>query len=356
VPDNKVKNMMSRMRQEAQQASFITQQQLLQYVDLFPAIIADIKKFSPQFIMTVGRGSSDHAASFAKYVFETQLGLATSSAAPSVETIYHAPLLLDKALVIAFSQSGQSCDLCEVLSAAKKSGAFTIAFVNKTQSPLASIAHHIIPLYAGDEISVAATKSFIATLVAILAFTAYWQQDNDFLDKLSHLPSRFISYQDSWLVAAKDIAMRASILVLGRGFTFPIAMEAALKLKETCKLHAEAFSSAEVLHGPFALMQKNFPLIVFVPTDAAAIELSDLLDRLTTIATCTYLIVAENHAHKFVDDSGTRHVLPLPESLHPLCDPVIAIQAFYLMAEQCAQMRGINPDQPEHLSKVTNTR
>lgn len=348
---------MSHMRSEAQEIPSITEKQLALYAQLLPEFIAKIKKFSPQLIVTVGRGSSDHAASFAKYVFETQLHLVTASFAPSIETIYHAPLLLKNALVVAFSQSGQSHDLCEVLQAAKKAGALTVAFVNKTQSPLADIAELVIPLCAGDEISVAATKSFVATLTAILTFTAYWKQDDNLLDNLTQLPNYFLKAQTlNWSNAIHDIATRNNVLVLGRGYTFPMAAEAALKLKETCKLHAEAFSSAEVLHGPFALMAGNFPLIVFVPSDAAVTGLSALLDRLTQISTCTYLITAEDRINDFMDDSGTRHFLPLPPSLHALCDPLIAIQAFYLMAEQCAKLRNINPDKPEHLSKVTHTR
>lgn len=347
----------SYMRMEAQEIPVITQQQLASYSQLMPEFVKRIKEFSPQFIATVGRGSSDHAASFAKYVFETQLGLVTASFAPSIQTIYQASLSLDKALVVAFSQSGQSNDLCEVLSSAKKAGALTVAFVNKIDSPLAAIADMVIPLFAGNEISVAATKSFVATLVAILAFTAYWKQDNHLLSKLTQLPDYFKqTHSLEWAHAIEDLATRTNALVLGRGFTFPIAAEAALKLKETCKLHAEAFSSAEVLHGPFALMTGNFPLIVFVPGDAAVTGLADLLERLTKISTCTYLIVAEDHVDGLLDHSGTRHLLRLPPSLHPLCDPLIAIQAFYLMAEQCARLRNIDPDKPDHLSKVTNTR
>lgn len=348
---------MSHMCSEAQEIPRVTEKQLDMYAQSLPALIATIKEFSPRLIVTVGRGSSDHAASFAKYVFETQLHLVTSSFAPSIETIYHAPLLLDKALVVAFSQSGQSSDLCEVMRAAKKAGAFTLAFVNKTQSPLADIADRVIPLCAGDEISVAATKSFVATLTAILAFTAYWKQDTHLLARLKQLPHSFAQAPSShWQAAIQDIATRSNVLVLGRGFTFPMAAEGALKLKETCKLHAEAFSSAEVLHGPFALMAGNFPLIVFVPSDEAATGLPALLDRLTKISTCTYLIAAEDRLEGLVDQSGTRHLLRLPPSLHPLCDPLIAIQAFYLMAEQCAKLRNIDPDKPDHLSKVTNTR
>ncbi len=348
---------LSHMRLEAQEVPVITAKQLEVYAQLLPAFILKIKKFSPQFIVTVGRGSSDHAASFAKYVFETQLNLVTASFAPSIETIYHSPLLLEKTLVVAFSQSGQSSDLCEVMRAAKQSGAMTIAFVNKTSSPLADIAELVIPLCAGEELSVAATKSFVATLTAILAFTAYWKEDKNLLDKLMQLPEYFTQTLPlNWNDAIQDIATRGNVLMLGRGFTFPMAAEGALKLKETCKLHAEAFSSAEVLHGPFALMAGNFPLIVFVPSDEAVTGLSALLDRLTKISTCTYLIAAEDRINDLMDDSGTRHFLPLPPSLHPLCDPLIAIQAFYLMAEQCAKLRNIDPDKPEHLSKVTNTR
>ena len=345
------------MRSEAQEIPLITEKQLEVYSQLLPELIEKIKKFSPQLIVTVGRGSSDHAASFAKYVFETQLNLVTASFAPSIETIYHAPLLLDKALVVAFSQSGQSSDLCEVMRAAKKAGALTIAFMNKTHSPLADIAEFVIPLCAGDEKSVAATKSFVATLTAILAFAAYWKNDKNLLKKLTQLPHHFSQAQPlNWSQAIQDIATRNNVLVLGRGFTFPMAAEGALKLKETCKLHAEAFSSAEVLHGPFALMAGNFPLIVFVPSDEAVTGLTALLDRLTNISTCTYLIAAEDRIQALMDDSGTRHFLPLPPSLHPLCDPLIAIHAFYLMAEQCAKLRNIDPDKPDHLSKVTSTR
>lgn len=350
---------LSQMRLEAEEAAVISKYQYDQYLNIMPNIVSKAQEFMPRFIVTLGRGSSDHAASFAKYVFETQLGLVTASAAPSIETIYSAPLALEKALVIVFSQSGQSHDLCEVLHAAKNAGALTIAFVNKTDSPLAIIADHVIPLLAGEEISVAATKSFIATLVAILFFTAYWKKNAHLLKQLSCLSQSFMKTShltNTYTSFLKDIATRQNLFILGRGFTFPIAMEAALKLKETCKLHAEAFSCAEVLHGPFALMQDNFPLIIFVPTDRAEASLSELLGRLNKVPAFTYLLVAEDHAQHYINHINTQHIIALPHSLHPLCDPIIAIQAFYLMAEQCAQLRSINPDKPDYLSKVTNTR
>lgn len=346
---------MSYMYKEILSVPQVIKEQLQHYLDIMPSIIAAIHDFSPQFIVTVARGSSDHAASFAKYIFETQLALVTSSFAPSVETIYKADLQVKSALVVAFSQSGKSPDLCEVLSAAKKGGALTLAFVNKTDSPLAAIADYVIPLSAGEEISVAATKSFIATLSAILAFTAYWKKDQDLLEKLAHLPHVFLSEDFVSQKVIEDMAKRQDMLILGRGFTFPIAQEAALKLKETCKLHAEAFSLAEVLHGPFALMAKNFPLIIFAPTDAAKVGLSELLERLSQIDACVYLLIPNDHINNIIPHENIR-ILSLPPSLHVLCDPLIAIHAFYLMAEKCAQIRHINPDKPDHLSKVTCTR
>ncbi len=129
-----------------------------------------------------------------------------------------------------------------------------------------------------------------------------------------------------------------------------------LTLKEICKFCTEAFSSEEVLYGPCALMRNNFPLIIFIPTDAASIGFPDLLYRFKKISACTYLIVAEDHVENFIDNSGARHCLILPISLHSLCDPLLAIQTFHLMVKQCAKLRGLNPDELEPVSKVTNTR
>lgn len=346
---------MSLMYKEAKEIPAVTQRQLQYYQKIFPEIVEKIKKFSPKFIVTVGRGSSDHAAAFAKYVFETELGLVTASSAPSIHTIYHSNLNLSGALVIAFSQSGQSSDICEVISQARSGGALTIACVNQTNSPLAAKAEITVPLLAETESAVAATKSYVATLVAIVSLVAYWNEDENLLSAIEKLPQQFIAAQHmNWELLSKDMAVRNSAIVLGRGYTFPIALEAALKLKETCKIHAEAFSSAEVLHGPFALMKQNFPLLVFVPTDESAKGLDSLLDRLNKIATKPYLAVASDHVTQGLEEKA-HAILNLPKSLHKLCDPIVAVQAFYLMVEACAKLKHINPDAPDHLSKVTDT-
>jgi glutamine---fructose-6-phosphate transaminase (isomerizing) len=346
---------MASMRAEALEAPETVGQQVSNYQSLMPGIIKTIKQFNPKFIVTVGRGSSDHAANFAKYIFETQLHLVTASSAPSIQTIYQTPLHFKQALVIAFSQSGQSSDICEVIKNAKTHGALTIACVNQTSSPLAEHADIVIPLFAGQEKAVAATKSYIATLVSILALTAYWLEDDDLIAKLFEL--------EAALTAATQINVHAlaakffffkNTLVLGRGYTFPVALEAALKFKETCKMHAEAFSWAEVMHGPFALLKKDFPLLIFGPSDRAVCGLDELLAKLQNLNTQSFVMMAKDKVTTGIKSKASL-LLELPQSLHPLYDPLVAIQAFYLMVEQCAHSRGIDPDHPDNISKVTDT-
>ena len=346
---------MSLMYKEAKEIPSVIQAQLTHYAKIMPTIIQRIQQFNPTFVMTVGRGSSDHATAFAKYLFEIQLGLVTASSAPSVNTLYHSNLKVDSALVMAFSQSGQSRDICEVLKQARAAGALTVACVNHEDSPLAQLADIVIPLYAGTELAVAATKSYVAALVMIVAFVAYWKADENLFLALKALPERCLQAQGvDWALLSKELALQNHAIVLGRGYTFPIALEAALKLKETCKLHAEAFSSAEVLHGPFALMRQNFHLLVFMPSDQAAQGMEQLLEQLKKIATKSYLAIPKDKISDIWKDK-VHALLPLPDSLHPLCDPIVAIQAFYLMVEACARLKNLNPNKPDHLSKVTDT-
>lgn len=346
---------MASMRAEALEAPETVGQQVGNYQSIMPEVIKAIKQFNPKFIVTVGRGSSDHAATFAKYVFETQLNLVTASSAPSIQTIYQAPVQFKQGLVIAFSQSGQSSDICEVVKNAKRRGALTIACVNQTSSPLAEHADIVIPLFAGQEAAVAATKSYIATLVVILALTAYWLEDDGLIAKLFELEAtlRLATQIDMQLLASKLTSCKDT-LVLGRGYTYPIALEAALKFKEACKMHAEAFSWAEVMHGPFALLKKDFPLLIFGPSDRAANGLNELLTKLRDLNVQSFVMMAKDKITANIENKSSL-LLKLPQSLHPLYDPLVAIQAFYLMVEQCAHMRGVDPDQPEHISKVTDT-
>ena len=223
---------------------------------------------SPEFAMTCARGSSAHAATFAKHSIERYIGIPVAAAAPNIATIYHRELYLKDQLFLTISQSGSSDDLIETATAARAAGALTAAVVNDPKSPLASICEFVLPMAAGPELNVAATKTFVASLAAILRLTALWVGKDEISSACDRLPGRLIEASElDWSLALPALASADSCLVIGRGPTLAIAREVALKLKETCSMHAEAFSSAELRHGPIALVSSKYPVIVLPPTD-----------------------------------------------------------------------------------------
>ena len=301
----------------------------------------------PQVVVTVARGSSAHAAAFAKHAIERHIGIPVAPAAPSITTVYHRDLLLNGQLVLAISQSGSSFDLIEQAKSAKRAGALTVALVNATDSPLAESCDIVLPICAGEEISVAATKSFVATLAAILRVTAAWSGNDELARAIKRLPERLDAAASlDWSSWYGTVAQAKSLITIGRGPTLSIAREAALKLKETCNLHAEGYSGAEFLHGPVALVAAGYPVLMFMPTDAAADALIALAGDLK-----------RKHAAIFtIEASAGEGRLPalLPEQ--PETDAICAIQSFYAAAVQLAKLRGVDADRPRHLQKVTRTR
>jgi len=307
------------------------------------ALAASLRADPPPFVVTCARGSSDHAATYAKYLFETQLGFVTASASPSVGSVYEAPLALKGVLYVVISQSGKSPDLLRNAEAAKAAGARVVALVNVEDSPLAQLADTVIPLGAGPERSVAATKSYLASLAAILQLGAVWKQDPALLAALDALPGALRqAWQADWRTLTDGLVEARNLFVLGRGLGLAAAQEAALKFKETCGLHAEAYSSAEVKHGPMALVGPGFPVLAFAQPDetgagtrALAVEFRDRGAQVWLAA-----------------DDGD---LPLVTAPHPACTPLLTIQSFYRAINALALRRGYNPDLPPHLNKVTET-
>jgi glucosamine--fructose-6-phosphate aminotransferase (isomerizing) len=344
------------MEQEALQTPAILAKQFAQNLHVLLALKKRLQEVRPRLAMTIARGSSDHAATFAKYLLETKTGLITASAAPSIFTLYHRELPLKDCLVLAISQSGASPDVAEMLIAAKKAGAITVAIVNQMGSPLANAAEFVIPMWAEEEKAVAATKTYLTTLAALIHLTAVISDDNLLLDKLTHLPDELAKVKEfDWSPAVETLKNRQNALIIGRGYGFPIAQEAALKLKETSRFHAEALSSAELLHGPFALVEKDFPILVFAQQDETLKGILDVSKRIKQLGADVMLALpATKNQNKNLEEIAT-HVLPLPNSLHPICDPLLIIQAFYLMAAKLSIARGFNPDAPDNLSKVTLT-
>lgn len=311
-------------------------------------LVARLRLRPPGVVVTCARGSSAHAATFAKHVIERHLGIPVAAAAPSITTIYHRSLHLKDQLFLTISQSGLSDDLIEASAAARAAGALTAAIVNDPQSPLASVCEVILPMAAGPELSVAATKTFIASLAVALRLTAAWTGRDEIGHACERLPVRLAeAAQLDWGEALQPLAQANSLVAIGRGPTLAIAREAALKLKETCTLHAEAFSSAEFRHGPIALVSSSYPILVLAPTDESACGFPELIADLRRKGAC--VLVAEPGAR----EAGRLAALA-PDQ--PDADAICLIQSFYAFLVRLAEQRGANVDRPRHLQKVTRTR
>jgi len=305
-----------------------------------------LRTLAPRTVVTYARGSSDHAATYAKYLLETRCGVLTSSAAPSVSSVYIAQQDLRDAMCLFVSQSGRSPDLLAAANAARAAGAVVVVIVNAEDSPLAERADHVIGLHAGPELSVAATKSHIASLAAILQLVANWADDCELLSAIDKLPDWLgRAWELDWQEAVERLRMADSLFVLGRGLGLATAQEAALKLKETCRLHAEGLSAAELRHGPMALLRAGFPMILFAQDD-------ETRDSIAALAT----LLVQNGAALIVAGIETPGALVLKSlAAHPAAQPILLIQSFYRMAEALARARGFDPDHPPHLCKVTET-
>jgi glucosamine--fructose-6-phosphate aminotransferase (isomerizing) len=335
------------MYREAQQAADVVARQFAANEAVVGALAQSLRAQPPRFIVTCARGSSDHAAAYAKYVFETQLGIVVASASPSVTSVYAAEQQWEGALFIAISQSGKSPDLLRNAQAAKRAGARVVAMVNVEDSPLAALADTVIPLHAGPERSVAATKSYIAALAAVLHLCARWRGDAVLGEALETLPGALRAGWDAdWSALSEGLVDARNLFVVGRGFGMGIALEAALKFKETSGLHAEAFSAAEVRHGPMALVGPDFPVLCFAQDD-------DTLESTLAVAD----EFRGRGAQVFVAAPGMQgpRMLPVSPVLPALCTPLLIIQSFYRAASELALRRGFNPDVPPHLNKVTET-
>lgn len=317
-------------------------------------LVAQLRTLDPQFIVTCARGSSDHAATYAKYVFETQLGLMTVSAAPSVSSVYAARPRLRNALYLAISQSGRSPDLLQHARMASEAGALVVALVNVVDSPLAQLAHQVLPLQAGPERSVAATKSYICALAAILRLTALWRGDEQLLNATNELPAALHeAWSIDWSAALAVLAPARNLFVIARGLGLAVAQEAALKFKETCGLHAEAFSAAEVRHGPMTLVGPDFPVLCIGQDDDTLAGMGELVEEFRARGARVLVAAPRSQARAFEDARAA--VLPIADAPHAACTPILAIQSFYRLANALALARGRNPDVPPHLSKVTET-
>jgi glucosamine--fructose-6-phosphate aminotransferase (isomerizing) len=308
-------------------------------------------------VMIAARGSSDHAALYAKYAWGALAGYPVALAAPALYSLYGAPPKLADALVIGISQSGQSPDIVAVLEDAKRQGCPTLAVTNDATSPLATTAHDVISLHAGAERSVAATKTYTAELVAMAALAACLCHEPTRLEELKRLPEA----AEAALAAAFDAAPRAAeawrahdrCVVLGRGYNFATAAELALKLKELTYMLSIAYSSADFRHGPIATVEPGAAALLVMPEGAAYADLTalaaELRERGADLAVISDAPAALPLAATPLPLAGADQ--PIPEWL----SPVTAIMPGQMLALRLAEAKGLDPDMPRGLRKVTRT-
>jgi glucosamine--fructose-6-phosphate aminotransferase (isomerizing) len=325
----------SLLAREASEAAAGAARQIATLAPLLDELVARLRARPPAFAVTCARGSSDHAATYGKYLLETTLGCAVASIGPSIVSTYGRAPNLAGSLFFAVSQSGKSPDLIELTSAARAAGALVVGLVNDAASPLAAECEIVLPLCAGEERSVAATKSFLLSCLAFLQIAARWTDDLALLDAVARAPDLLTAA--TALACPLDLASATNLYVVGRGVGLSAALEIALKLKETCRLHAEAFSTAELRHGPIALVDRGFPILALVQGDRTEPSVEDTLAHLTSLGAAIRRLPAVANA---------------PAVLAPLC----AVQAVYLALPALARARGHDADAPSpHLSKVTRT-
>jgi len=306
-----------------------------------------LRGLSPRYAVAAGRGSSDAAALLAKYLFEARLGLPTVSAAPSIRSIYGRQLNIEKALLLAISQSGRSPDLVEFCRSATGRDVLRVGLINDAASPLASVMDVVLPLEAGPERSVAATKSCIAAMTLVLGVAAHWLNDPMMIEAFERAPGVLAkALKEDWSAAEAFFDHEGPVYVIGRGPGLAVAAEAALKLKETNGLHAEAVSAAEVRHGPFALTGPELRVVIFAQHDAAYDGLRKLADDLEKLGSPVLFISADR------DGAGA---VVQPEA-EPVLELLAMLLRFYVLANTTAIRRGRSPDHPPTLTKITETR
>jgi glutamine---fructose-6-phosphate transaminase (isomerizing) len=326
---------------------------------------AAIRTADPAWVSLVARGTSDHAAIHLRYLIETELGIPAGMAAPSTVTIYGAELRWRGGLVIAVSQSGRSPDLIAVVEAARAGGALTVAIVNDAASPLAAAADHVIDCRAGEELSVAATKSYVAQLASGAALVASLAPSHALRQAITRMPGlladslavgRDAIHDDAPIVA--EFAASERSIVIGRGFEYPTALETALKLKETSRLFAEGYSSADFSHGPVVLTGPEVPILAIRPDG----RMGPLVDEgiAAALATGSVPWIVGGPGLGAGMPAGMRPdrliALPLPADLPEALASLATILPGQLLAEAVARRRGYDPDAPPGLRKVTLTR
>jgi glucosamine--fructose-6-phosphate aminotransferase (isomerizing) len=319
-------------------------ERLLARTDAVKAIVARVEQTRPRIVVFCGRGSSGHVGVYLRYLFEARLGLLASAAAPSVVTAYRRPPEMRGALFVVVSQSGRSPDLVNATQVAREHGALTLAIVNDQDSPTAAASELVLPIGAGAEHSVAATKTVVLSMIAGAQLVAALARDDDLVAGLGQLPLRLSRALDcDWSAWADSAARAAAAFVVGRGYGLGCVREIALKVAEILRVPTLGHSAAELRHGPRASITPSTPVLVLRQNDEAATAIDDLVKDLNDANETLFVA------------GGPAGTLPWIGDGHPVYDPVLMLVPAYRAIEAVARRRGFDPDNPPHLSKVTKT-
>ena len=316
------------------------------------ALTQTLRKRDIDLIVLVARGSSDNAALFGRYLLEITTGIPVSLSAPSVHTIYGAKLKLDRALVVGVSQSGEGEDINRVLENASKCGAFTVGITNEATSTMTKLVDETLLTHGGRERSVAATKTFTGQMLLfyMLASELSPHSVSFSYDAIPQFVERALEQKPAILELVQRYLFMENCVVVGRGLAYADAYELALKLMETCYVVAERFSSADFLHGPLAMVERHFPVILFAPPGKMLEGVKALIERLRELHADTLAITSDLDAAR----ACTRSII-MPKEIDEFLAPIPYIVPGQLFAALLAEAKGLNPDSPRSLSKVTRT-
>lgn len=311
-----------------------------------------LKQRDIDLIVLVARGSSDNAALFGRYLLEITTGIPVSLSAPSVHTLYQAKLSLNHALVIGVSQSGEGEDINLVLENARASGAFTIGITNEPSSSMTKLVDETLLMHGGKERSVAATKTFTGQMMLFYMLAAALAKDGCGIEceVIPNLAERALEQKPAIVELVQRYVFMENCVVVGRGLAYANAYEFALKLMETCYVVAERFSSADFLHGPVAMIERHFPVFLFAPPGVMLNGTKDLIERLRELRADTMVITSDLDAAA----KCTRSII-LPREIDEFLAPIPYIIPAQLFAALLAEAKGLDPDAPRSLSKVTRT-
>lgn len=317
-------------------------------------LIKDLKARDISTVIIAARGTSDHAAVYTKYAIETLIGIPVSLAAPSVFTMYNKQVNMKNCFVIGISQSGKAADAIEVVKSAAEQGAVTMSVTNFVDSPLAQTSKYHLFCDTGVEKSVAATKTFTSTIFLLINFIAKWAQNDELLGELKKTPDimkTVFNQADAIKEVVKKYRFMKECFVLARGFNYSIALEAALKIQETTYVCAKAFSTSDFHHGPFAMVEKDMPVIVYAPEGPSSKDVLEMVNKLKNIE-ADILIVSNNEELLKLGDSS----IEIPKNCSDYVSPIFNVVVAQMFACNLSLLKGLNPDSPRGLNKVTITR